>query len=51
MIGMMKYQSAYLKEAHKVFDNAVPTVHIFLIYAVCMLWILCCTHSNMSESV
>lgn len=31
MIGMMKYQSAYLKEAHKVFDNAVPTVHIFLI--------------------
>lgn len=31
MIGMMKYQSAYLKEAHKVFENAVTTVHIFLI--------------------
>lgn len=31
MIGMMKYQSAYLKEAHKVFENVVTTVHMFLI--------------------
>lgn len=51
MIGMMKYQSAYLKEAHKVFENAVTTVHVFLILYCCMLWVLCCTHSEMSERV
>lgn len=33
MIGMMKYQSAYLKEAHKVFENMCACVSNFILCA------------------
>lgn len=51
MIGMMKYQSAYLKEAHKVFDNAVVAVHVlFILGSVHALHSLLYTFTHISKS-